>query len=71
MSVSIKQGDNLIRVDSLTPIADNLTTEEAKVALSAKQGKKLKQLLDTTMTPSDINDIFSLVFTGVDFNGGN
>ena len=47
-----------VKVDK-TSIVDNLTTNDAKKVLSAKQGKALKDLVDTTV--GNIEDILDSI----------
>lgn len=46
--ISVTEDGKVLVTRAVTPIADNLTTEDAETALSAKMGKYLKNLLDTT-----------------------
>lgn len=46
--ISVTEDGKVLVTRAVTTIADNLTTEDAETALSAKMGKYLKNLLDTT-----------------------
>lgn len=45
--ISVTEDGKVLVTRAVTPIADNLNTEDAETALSAKMGKHLKNLLDT------------------------
>lgn len=45
--ISVTEDGKVLVTRTVTPIADNLTTEDAETALSAKMGKYLKNLVDT------------------------
>ena len=56
-----------------TPVVDNLTTADSKLALSANQGKALKSLVDAKISTSDIVDNLTSTVTNkpLSANQGN